>query len=346
MRGADAAGTVHDLANVLSVVSATVAMLADDLAELDAGHPARESVERLALAACRAGELCERLRTPLPRRVHGAHDLAGAVREGVDLLGGALKGTELVLRADGPLSVRGPALETLQVLLNLVSNASEAAPGTPIAVVADAWVADRTPPTVGRLVPGRRYARLVVEDRGPGIEPATAGDLFQPGATGSGDPRRGRGLAVVAEIVERARGAVRVERSDAGGTRFSVLWPLLEAAHGGLADRSVLIVGGAPDTVARLADAAEAAGAEVSLCLEPDDAVASVAEDVGAWDGVVVAGGARGSSAAAIATRLRDADPTLALLRMGTDGGVTEVIAALKRRFASPGTPGEREGAA
>ena len=340
----EAAGTVHDLANVLAVLSASAAMLEDDLADLSGDHPARETASRMALATARAGELCERLRRPqaAPKRT-ATFDLADAVRDGVALLGPTLEGVEATLTLADDLPVRGRPLDALQVLLNLVLNATAAAPGGSIVVRTDRWVADRSLAIAGRLVPGRDYARVIVEDSGPGF-----GDdphqLFQPGATTSGDPARGRGLAVVAAIAEAAGGGVRVERSPVGGARVAVCWPLRDRSRDGLADRALLIVGGSSRAVARLADAGEATGAEVSLCLDPDDAIGSVVEDIGAWDGVIVAGAARGLASAEIERRLRAADPTLPVVVPAAGDRPGVVFDALER--AMERTPRRREGAA
>ena len=330
------AGTIHDLANVLAVIAGSAAMLAEDIADLapdlPPDHPARENAARIALAAERAGELCERLRRPTATRASvGTLDLADLVRDGAFMLAPALGGASLRTVADGPLPVTGVALDALQVLLNLALNAAEAAgPSGRVAVRADAWVAGRTAPTLGRWVAGRRYARLRVEDSGPGLPPEGAAALFLPGQSGSGDPGRGQGLAVVAAIVEAAGGAVRVARSPLGGARIDVCWPMASAPAPDLRGRTVLIVGGAPPAIASLADAAEAAGAEVSLCLDPEDAVLSVADDVGAWDAVAVMGAARGVPAADLVERLRAADSGLpVVVPDGADVPIAALCAAI-----------------
>ena len=336
----DQAGTVHDLANVLGVLSASAAMLADDLAALPSDHPARDTAARLLLATDRAGELCERLRAPerpAPSPPHtGRFDLADAVREGVGLLAPALRSVALHLDTATNLPVRGAPLDALQVLLNLVLNAQAASPSGRIHVRATEWVADRRPATVGRLVPGRRYARLLIDDDGPGIGSADPASLFERGATGSRDPARGRGLAVVHAIMERAGGAVVVERSGMGGARFAACWPLAEAGQLDLSGRTLLIVGGGPRAIAGLADAAEASGADVSLCLDPNDAAASIAEDIGTWDGVIVAGRIRDRAAVDIASELRRVDPGLALVAPAPNATPRETLANLRDAMSAP----------
>ena len=68
---------------------------------------------------------------------------------------------------------------------------------------------------------------LVVEDDGPGIDPANAENLLQRGVRG--DERvqgHGIGLAIAQDIVRAYSGQLQVERStELGGARFTVHFP-------------------------------------------------------------------------------------------------------------------------
>jgi nitrogen fixation/metabolism regulation signal transduction histidine kinase len=76
------------------------------------------------------------------------------------------------------------------------------------------------------LVVGRRPngVRLVVSDDGPGL-PDPAGRVFDPEFT-TRPTGAGLGLAIVRRIVDDHGGRIEADRSDAGGARFSILWPL------------------------------------------------------------------------------------------------------------------------
>ncbi|MEW6750390.1 MAG: HAMP domain-containing sensor histidine kinase [Candidatus Latescibacterota bacterium] len=82
-------------------------------------------------------------------------------------------------------------------------------------------------------VPDRRAVRLTVQDNGRGIDPASAGRVFDPGFS---TKKRGwgLGLAVVKRIVEEYHGGrVALVRSLPGeGTVFEVLLPLARAGAG------------------------------------------------------------------------------------------------------------------
>ena len=113
--------------------------------------------------------------------------------------------------------VEGDEDRLTQTLLNLVVNArTHTPPGTPVRVRAEA------DPT---------HVRLVVEDDGPGIEPAVLPRVFEPFVTTRpGGARRtsGLGLAVVRSLTEAQGGTVAVDPTWPG-TRLVVTLPLADA---------------------------------------------------------------------------------------------------------------------
>jgi two-component system OmpR family sensor kinase len=136
-------------------------------------------------------------------------DLAGVVSEVVAVHNGRVVASA---PAD-PVLVRGDASELARALENLVENALVHGPASGSVTV-----------SVGREA-GR--AVLTVRDEGPGPDPAEADRLFERfwrGPDASGRPGSGLGLSIVAAIVQRHGGTVKVE-----GSAFTVDLPALDA---------------------------------------------------------------------------------------------------------------------
>jgi signal transduction histidine kinase len=105
-----------------------------------------------------------------------------------------------------------------QVLTNLLGNAAKySPPGTTIE-------------TSSHIVDGEFVVR--VEDRGPGIEPAELGAIFDPfyrSERTSGQAGLGLGLAVCRRLVESMGGWLRASPREGGGATFSFGLPLANA---------------------------------------------------------------------------------------------------------------------
>ena len=113
--------------------------------------------------------------------------------------------------------------QLLQVVLNLLKNAAEAADGQGTIVVRtfyDASLRLRRPDGTGAAVP----LQVEVEDDGPGIPPEMTASLFEPFVSGR-ENGTGLGLALVAKIVADHDGLVSVE-SRPGRTAFRISLPL------------------------------------------------------------------------------------------------------------------------
>ena len=71
----------------------------------------------------------------------------------------------------------------------------------------------------------RGYARIMVADRGKGIDPATRERIFEPFYS-TKKRGTGLGLAIVKQIVERHEGRISVNSEDGEGTKFIIDLPL------------------------------------------------------------------------------------------------------------------------
>ncbi len=116
-----------------------------------------------------------------------------------------------------PLAVLGDAGALRRALLNLVENGIKYTPaGGRVEITVEAAGAE---------------AVMAVEDTGPGIDPADVARIFEPfvrldAARDRESGGSGLGLAIAHSIVVAHRGAIHVERPEAGGSRFTIRLPL------------------------------------------------------------------------------------------------------------------------
>jgi signal transduction histidine kinase len=141
-------------------------------------------------------------------------DLASSAEAVRFLLGPTLRqrSVEMVIQQHGDCTVNAYAVETRQVLLNLVRNAVETTNKRGARVIVEL---EGSPDDV----------RLDVIDEGSGIAPEVKERLFQFGFTTKGDRGNGMGLWLVKQLVSRHGGTIDVQSTPEQGTRFTLVWP-------------------------------------------------------------------------------------------------------------------------
>jgi signal transduction histidine kinase len=115
-----------------------------------------------------------------------------------------------------PLTVIGDRVQIRQVVLNLLVNAMEA---TAEAGGAERAVVVRTERT------GTDYARIFVQDTGPGLRDDTRDRIFEPFYTSKASGM-GMGLPIARSIVEAHGGAISAANNSGRGATFIVVLPL------------------------------------------------------------------------------------------------------------------------
>jgi signal transduction histidine kinase len=122
------------------------------------------------------------------------------------------RGIDLHIEHQGDCTVNAYAVETRQVLLNLVRNACEA-------------MIQRGGKVTINLEGRADDVRIVIADEGSGIDPAILPRLFEFGVSTKGERGNGMGLWLVKQLLARHGGTIDVETEVGRGTRFTVLWP-------------------------------------------------------------------------------------------------------------------------
>jgi len=228
--GVLAGGIAHDFNNLLMAVLGNAGLA---LLDTSPTHPARENLKAIETAARRAADLCRQMLAYAGkgRFVIQAVNLNEVIREMTHLLEVSIS-KKVVLRyrlADTLPSVEADASQMRQVIMNLITNASEAVGERSgvISITTGALECDEAYLSgmfiTEGLKPGR-YVSVEVADTGCGMDEATQARIFEPFFT-TKFMGRGLGLAAVLGIVRGHHGAIKVYSEPGQGTTFKLLLP-------------------------------------------------------------------------------------------------------------------------
>ncbi len=228
--GVLAGGIAHDFNNLLMGIlgNADVA-----LAKLAPESPGREALERIKVASKRAAELTNQMLAYSGRTRFQVEplDLNRIVEEMMHLLRAVISKKarlQLELASELPL-IEADAAQVRQVVMNLITNASDALGGGVGVIRVTTSLVDAGPALLAGCDVGERqapglYVSLEVADDGMGMNNATRERMFDPFFT-TKFTGRGLGLAAVLGIVRGHEAVLRVDSESGQGTRFTVLFP-------------------------------------------------------------------------------------------------------------------------
>jgi len=231
--GTIAGGIAHDFNNLLTVISGYGCLIQ---MKTDESSPLRGDIEQILAASEKAAYLVNRLLT-FSRKVEFnlTESRMSDIIVTMEKFLARVIGEDILLITDiaeDDLLVKVDRNQIEQVLMNLVSNASDAMPGggelrirLTRAVLDDLFIRQHGYGTAGG------YALVSVCDTGTGIDPETLQHIFEPYYTtkemGKGT---GLGLSIVYGIIKKHGGYIDVTSSPGRGTCFQVYIPLLESA--------------------------------------------------------------------------------------------------------------------
>ena len=230
-----AGGIAHDFNNLLTAIVGNLDLARMKLGEGSALGPYLDS-------ACSAVEKASGLTKQMlaysgrGRFLVKPLDLNSAVQDMVQLLRVTLpKGADLGLQLEPGLpAIEADLAQIQQVVMNLVTNASEALEGgdgriqvrTCAEELDEAGLAGRFP--AQDLRPGR-FVALEVADTGCGISPEAQRRIFDPFFT-TKDSGRGLGLSVLQGILRGHRGGIEIRSRPGAGSTFRILFPAVAVA--------------------------------------------------------------------------------------------------------------------
>ncbi len=231
--GVLAGGIAHDFNNLLMGILGNTDLVLDDL---PAGAPVRESLHEIQTAANRAADICQQMLaySGKGRFVIQSLDLSDLLGEMTQLLAVSVsKQAVLQYDCDPELPpVEGDATQIRQVIINLVTNASDALGESSGNIWIRTGVQHCThsylqTTDLGEDLPEGAYVYLEVADDGCGMDEQTRHRIFEPFYT-TKFPGRGLGLAAVLGIIRGHQGTLTVQSAPGRGTIFRVMLPVTE----------------------------------------------------------------------------------------------------------------------
>ena len=237
--GVLAGGIAHDFNNLLVAIVGNADLALD---ELPPRSPVRENIEEIEKASRRAAELAEQMLaySGKGRFVVEPIDLGELFEEIAHLLEVSMS-KKVVLRYDFAETLppfNGDATQIRQIIMNLITNASEAIGDRSgvITVSTGAMNCDRAylndvhaTLRAGRdeLLPEGLYIYLEVSDTGCGMDAETTGKIFEPFFTTKDESRgTGLGLWISQGLVHDHGGEIDVDSEVGCGTRFRIRFPV------------------------------------------------------------------------------------------------------------------------
>ncbi len=245
-------GIAHDLNNILTVITGTIEILAEAVAD----RPELAAIAKMIdEAAGRGADLTQRLlafarKQPLqPREV----DVNSLVSEAANLLRPTLGGqieVHTVLAGDASHALIDPS-QLNNAILNLALNARDAmADGGKLTIETGNIVLDDSYASVNADVTAGNYVMVAVTDSGHGIPADLLIKVFEPFFT-TKDVNKGSGLglSMVYGFVKQSNGHIKIYSEEGHGTTVRIYLPQATGTAQPAEEESTLSIEGGDETI-------------------------------------------------------------------------------------------------
>jgi PAS domain S-box-containing protein len=232
-----AGGIAHDFNNLLTAILGNADLALDELPD---DSPARVNIQEIESASKRAAELARQM---LAYSGKGRFIIqAICCRELVEEIGHLLDvsvSKKINIKheySDDSQTFAGDATQIRQVIMNLITNASESIGDKTGTITLSTGVMDCTRVYLNNInktllvsmsepLSAGTYTYFEVTDTGCGMDDETMGKIFDPFFT-TKFTGRGLGMSAVLGIVRGHRGALKVDSEVGKGTTFRILFPV------------------------------------------------------------------------------------------------------------------------
>lgn len=228
--GVLAGGIAHDFNNLLVGILGNADLALNRLPD---GSPIRDNLKGIETSAVRAADLCQQMLaySGKGKLVVDVVDLREVVKEMTQMLDVSVSKKAICAYhfEDNVPFVEADATQMRQIVLNLITNASEAL-GDKRGIISVSVYSEECDRehlsgsfTDDELPPGL-YVCLEVTDNGQGMDEQTMERIFDPFFT-TKFTGRGLGLSAVLGIIRGHKGSIKVQSEAGKGTRFQVFLP-------------------------------------------------------------------------------------------------------------------------
>ena len=232
--GVLAGGIAHDFNNLLTAILGNVGLVRT---QVEDGEPVEPYLDKIEKTALRAADLTRQMLAYSGRGVFVKVPLAldDAVREMVNLLKVSIS-KKVHLRfefEEGLSAIEGDTAQIQQVIMNLVTNASEAIGDQEGEIRLSLRLVELDSAQGSAIHPATpiqsgRYVALSVKDTGAGMSPETLARIFDPFFT-TKFSGRGLGMSAMLGILKAHQAGIRIKSELGVGTEFQVFLPETDA---------------------------------------------------------------------------------------------------------------------
>jgi nitrogen-specific signal transduction histidine kinase/ActR/RegA family two-component response regulator len=227
--GTLASGIAHDFNNLLGGVLAQAELA---LTMIESGSSDERQLRAIRNVAIRGSEIVRQLMMYAGKQSENPElvDVSGIASEMLELLKVSISKRATLVTALGQdlPAVRANPAQIRQIVMNLVTNASEAIGDRDGVIHVTTALVSAAGAAVGASGPAQAgYLQLEVSDTGSGMSPGTQAKVFDPffSTKGAG---HGLGLAVVDGIVRVLGGAIHLNSEPGRGTTVQIVLPCAE----------------------------------------------------------------------------------------------------------------------
>ena len=231
--GVLAGGIAHDFNNILTAILGHSELA---LFGLDPFNPARDSIREIENASHRAAELCRQMLaySGKGKFVIENINLSTLINEMVSFLKAAVsKKAVLNMNLKNDITgIKGDATQIRQIVMNLITNASDALEGNHGVITISDGTIDCDKETLSKYSFGAElseglYVYLEVSDTGIGMDEETIVHIFEPFFT-TKFTGRGLGMSAVMGIVRGHNGAISIDSEAGKGSTFRIIFPSID----------------------------------------------------------------------------------------------------------------------